>query len=399
MQNNIKFLFLIALILVIIAGVIVFFAFRGSPQNTGASGGVVGGGTLPGTNGVSSGNNTNGILTSPSPPVILTEDEKQKLIQLSKDPVVGPTINKTGDRVLYFKQGTGNLFETTLDGNGGETRLSNIIIKNIADSRWTPSKTYAAIDSIDSSAINNFWLHITGTSTIQTGSYGSAFLSSVFSPVEDKLAYLAKTGSRYTISISNPDGRSAKNIFSTEIPDFELSWPSKTTLALKTKSSAMAPSLFQILPVGGGSASVISSEEKSFDVLWAPDGVHYLASRSIPGSSDIKLEIKSLNVKDSVIGLTFKTLPEKCVFSKKEKLVLYCGIPRSLGREALPDAWWKKRTEFQDELWRVNLETGETKQLLNGGGFDMTHLFTSQNENYIFFVDKKDSTLWSFRLI
>jgi hypothetical protein len=402
MDRNIKLLFSVGIILLVVMGVALFFTFRQSQTNHGGSGGALGrGGTLPNGNGTASGNNINISGSGSDVPFSapITDEEKKKLVQLSKDPVIGPTMNKDGNRVLYFKQGTGNLYETTLDGNGGENRLSNVTIKNISAAQWSQSKTYALVSSLATSTINNFWVHITSTTTIQTGGYQSTLLSAAFSPSEDKLASIVKAGSLYAITISNPDGKSAKNIFSTDIPDFEISWPSKTILTLKTKSSAFAQSLFGTIPVAGGPISVISSEEKGFDIVWAPDGVRYLAGQSLREGRDIKLEIRSLDGKSDIIELSSKTLPEKCVFSKKDKTLLYCAIPANRGREPLPDAWWQKKTEFLDTLWSVNLTTGESKQLLSGGGFDMTHIFTSPNENYIFFVNKKDSTLWSLRLL
>ncbi|MEK7576913.1 MAG: hypothetical protein AAB482_04455 [Patescibacteria group bacterium] len=404
MSNNIKLLFIVAIILLIVTGVALFFAFRQNPAPTGSDGGIVGGGGDEGS--LPSGSNNasnNGVvnLSDKNEPLTLpvSEDEKKKLVQLSTDPVVGPTINKAGDRVRFFKQGTGNLFETTLDGSGGETRLSNITIKNIADAIWSPSKTYATISSYDTDSVNNFWLHTTGTSTIQTGEYSNTLLSSAYSPTEDKLASIVKSGSQYAVSISNPDGKNAKTIYTTKIPDFEISWPSKNLFALKTKSSAFAPSLLGTIPVGGGLLTVISSEEQGLNALWAPDGTHYLTSESISGGRDLKLEIRSLDAKESTAELSLKTLPEKCAFSKKEKLTLFCAIPNNIGSGPLPDAWWQKKVEFQDTLWATDILTGESKLLLQGGGFDMTHLFTSPNENYIFFVNKRDSTLWSLRLL
>ncbi len=401
MNNNIKLLFIVAIILLVITGIVLFFAFRQSPLGSGASGGVVGGGgDLPGDNNIV---NNDRIIKTPTGTITLakpaSEDEKKKLVQLSPDPALGATINKDGNRVMFFKRGTGNLFETTLDGNGGETRLSNLTIKNIFEAKWSQSKTYAAITSINSSDVSNFWLHLTGTSTIQTGEFENKLLSFVFSPAEEKLASFVKAGSQYSVSTSNPDGKNTKTIHSTQIPDFEIYWPSKTTLALKTKSSAFAPSLLETLSISGGSPKVIASGEMSFDIIWAPDGIHYLAMSTQNKGQNLKLSIRSLTASEKPIDTSFKTLPEKCVFSKKEKLTLFCAIPNTLGPNPLPDAWWQGKTQFQDQLWSLNASTGELKLLLQGGGFDITNLFTSPNENYIFFINKKDSTLWSLRLI
>ena len=96
--------------------------------------------------------------------------------------------------------------------------------------------------------------------------------------------------------------------------------------------------------------------------------------------------------------LSFKTLPEKCAFSRLDQKIIYCAIPRSL-TGALPDDWWHGRVAFEDTLWKIDLDSGETKSLLEGGGFDMAHLLLSPSENYIFFINKRDSLLWSLKII
>ena len=59
---------------------------------------------------------------------------------------------------------------------------------------------------------------------------------------------------------------------------------------------------------------------------------------------------------------------------------------------------------FSDEIWRINLENGSTTKIINptnvisGGEMDAIKLSLDENEDYLFFVNKKDSYLWKLDL-
>jgi hypothetical protein len=400
MDRNVKLLFAIGIILIIILGVIVFFALRGSGGgglfSVGSTGGSGGGGKLPDSGGSTDGGNINdsGQDTISDIP----DEERQRLVQLSKDPVIGPTINKSGDSILYFKRGVGNLFQTPFDGSGGEIRVSTSTIQNIIDARWSASKNYALLAILSNGTTKNTWVKIVATSTIKIAPFPTALTSYAFSPTEEKLASITRSGSLYSIMTSSPEGKNIKTVLTTQIPDYELYWIKKDFLAIKTKTSAHAPSLLQTMPAAGGIPTVTMSGALGFDVAWSPDGSTFIASSVSTRGYDMSLSLFDTATHDIKAEIGFATLPEKCVFSKKETESLFCAVPKYLGNNPLPDAWWQGRVGFNDELWRINTSTGETSLFLEAGGFDMTNLFLSPNENFIFFINKKDSTLWSYRI-
>ncbi|MBI2052674.1 MAG: hypothetical protein HYT34_00290, partial [Candidatus Ryanbacteria bacterium] len=227
----------------------------------------------------------------------------------------------------------------------------------------------------------------------ETGTFVNDVFGLDFAPDADRIAWMTPINeTSLSLRTSNPDETSIKTVATVQIPDFEIYWIKKDLLALKSKTSSEAPSLLQTMSLAGVS-NIISSEKKGFDVIWHGDGTEYLSSED-----GVKLEVhdeKNSTVKE----LSLKTLPEKCAFSIKDRNVLFCAVPRSLGQETLPDAWWQGRVNFADSLWKINLGSGESSLLLGGGGFDITHLFTSPHEDYIFFINKNDSTLWSLRII
>ena len=95
-----------------------------------------------------------------------------------------------------------------------------------------------------------------------------------------------------------------------------------------------------------------------FDALWRNDGERYLGMETFSRGSKVTTAIYTAS--GSRKGdLSFNTLPEKCVFSKKNPAVVYCGMPKNFEQELLPDSWWQGKISFNDEICKINTDTGE----------------------------------------
>ncbi|KKU86136.1 MAG: hypothetical protein A3G60_00270 [Candidatus Ryanbacteria bacterium RIFCSPLOWO2_12_FULL_47_9c] len=405
-ENKIRFLLLSGLILVIIVGIFVFYALRGGNGETNDKGvlGIflpyTGGGGPPTSGGdgsiqgPGSGDGGEGIFKEDQE---LKPEARERLVQLSQEPVIGPYVRDKDGVVLYFKRGVGHVFQVPFDGREEENRSVQFTIPNIIDVDWNQNGEYALLTTLNDSVVKNFWLHFTSTSTIETGAYPDIFIDKAFSPDGTKLASYVKQGGAYVIRTSTQKGTGIKTVYSTNIPDYEIAWISPSTISLKTKTSAFAPSLFQIIRATGGTPTTIDSGKQGFDVLWDPQGLRYLSTRTNRLGALTSIALYDPQKPKTSVPLPEKTLPEKCVFSKKDADILYCAFPRNIRSEPLPDAWWKGEVTFTDVLAKFNAKTGDLTPVL-GGTFDITNLTLSAEEDYIFFINKKDSTLWSFRL-
>src|SRR3989344_5043921 len=101
--------------------------------------------------------------------------------------------------------------------------------------------------------------------------------------------------------------------------------------------------------------------------------------------------------------LGVKTLPEKCVWSGGSDFV-YCAVPKLTGFGLYPDSWYQGEVSFSDQIWKVDIKTGNGVMILDpvtvlgGEDVDGIKLTVDQGENYLFFVNKKDSFLWELSL-
>jgi hypothetical protein len=69
-----------------------------------------------------------------------------------------------------------------------------------------------------------------------------------------------------------------------------------------------------------------------------------------------------------------------------------------------PDDWYRGEVSFSDQIWKINLNDGSTNMLIDpilipdGEDIDATNLALDANEDYLFFINKKDSFLWELGL-
>ncbi len=326
----------------------------------------------------------------------LTEGEKKLLVQISKDPVIGSTIRK--DKILYFKRGLGHIFSSPFDGSVEEERLIALSVPNIIDVLWSPSRANVIIADLNDTTARRFWVHFTSTSTIEKGLFPDEITSVQFSPAEEKIAGIVKNTALYTVVTATPQGKSLKTILQTSMPDIELSWASKTLLGLQTRSSAFIPSILQTVPVSGGVASVLLADVRGLDVLWDTNSQRFITLEVAREGKSPTLVLRDRRTPNTGRELSFQTMPEKCVWSSTATSTIYCAIPLNLGIDPLPDSWWQGKVSFNDSLWKIDINTGEASSLLESGMFDITRPILSPKEDYIFFINKKDSMLWSLRL-
>jgi hypothetical protein len=95
------------------------------------------------------------------------------------------------------------------------------------------------------------------------------------------------------------------------------------------------------------------------------------------------------------------TLPEKCVWGT---LKIYCAVPKNIPVGEYPDSWYQGTASFNDQIWSIDINAGTTTLVLDpstmpgGEVVDATKLGLDPKENYLFFVNKIDSSLWEYKL-
>ncbi len=324
------------------------------------------------------------------------------------------TSTKTTSKVVgsvevfrWIDRATGNIYETS--SSTLETiRISNVTVPRIYEAYFVDRKGSTVLfrDLIgDSDAIRTRYGILrpeTATSTQLTFKFTDLPLNITqlaISPTSDQIFSILPTNVRGTIS--KPDGGSSTNVFNSQFHEWLVSWPSAQTVVLNTKPSGTAPGYAYIFNTKTRALSKLVGNRDGLTTLVSPDGNNVLVGES--PLATIKLSV--LNRQTGIIkDLFVRTFPEKCVWSKKDKNVVYCAIPDDISYGVYPDAWYIGTISFSDSLWKIDIGTGEIRQLVQpatkiGQSLDMVNLTLSKKEDFVTFQDKNDLSLWSYQLV
>jgi hypothetical protein len=219
-------------------------------------------------------------------------------------------------------------------------------------------------------------------------------------PAGTKIAYLVETSSGSSIYLSNFDGSGRERIYSSALSEWLLQWPDAAALSLTSKPSADVPGyLYSLTP--SGSFVRQFGNISGMTTLTSPDRKEVLYAQSTAGVFSLNTFVRATGERGEA---PVTTLPEKCVWSKDHVRTLYCGVPKNVRSSTYPDAWYQGLLSFSDDIWVIDLAMGSANVIATpvetaGEEIDLINPMLSPDEHYLIFMNKKDSSLWSLRLV
>lgn len=326
---------------------------------------------------------------------IISKEEKYNLriLNITENPAASYIISGSST-VRYIDKAIGHLYET--DVNGDETRrISNTTILNIFDAAWGGADRALLKFLKDEKDMNFFNAVFNGSSTV------GAFLdnntkSAAISSDGIKVAYITDERGKGIIFTTDANNGKKQQILTLPLTDFLISFKEKNELALLTTPSASAHGILYSLNIQNKTLTKIT-EGNGLNILWSPDREKVLLSTALNG----KIENKIIAISGGEYFLSIKTFPEKCVWSKLQTDIIYCAVPLNLQNGNYPDDWYSGKTDINDTLYKINFKTGESQIIveeINDLKMDTINISISSDENYLFFINKKDGLLWRVRL-
>lgn len=325
---------------------------------------------------------------------------------------------RSGKTVVQFvERATGNIYETTFE-NMKKERISNSLIPGTYETYWgnnEKSIIYRYFNE-DNFSITTFIRDVstpeklkgetkndTPSAPVVDGSFLPGGVQSVFvSPDTKSMFYLVKTiggEAKTTGNIFNFTKKTATEVFESPFSEWlPLSFDGKTAM-LQTKPSQGISGFLYSFDVSTGNMQKILGDIQGLTTLPSPDLQKILYSEST--QSGIILHLYDRKTRE-VLDISLSTLPEKCVWGK-DSMNIYCAAPDRMPRALYPDDWYQGAITFSDAMWKINAKTGNVGILFLPSSFgkselDMTNFVLSPNENSLFFINKKDSTLWGYDL-
>ncbi|MEK7567059.1 MAG: hypothetical protein AAB527_02925 [Patescibacteria group bacterium] len=329
--------------------------------------------------------------TQPTPQPTPTTEEKQALVLLDQGPVESFSATKNGAR--YLLKQDGHVLEIGPKG-GEQVRISNTTIPKIFEVAWSRDASKTILKYIEGANARVISAEFIATST-KAVVLPQNIISAVFAPDRDRIAYLIPTSSGARLITANTDNTKQTEITNLPFKDFDLFWPEKNSVYFSSRPSGSAGGFLFKYDLLKESLDKVLGDILGLQVKFSADGQKfaYSAYDSISKPRLYIYDFKTAKTAD----LQTATLADKCAFAKSAKNIIYCGIDQGMTPALYPDAWLKGEISSNDSLWQINLETGE-KKMLTEQKFDIKQISPSDNDVFLYFIDKNNGSLWSLKL-
>ncbi len=211
----------------------------------------------------------------------------------------------------------------------------------------------------------------------------------------NSILYLQKTQEGVTGFITEADGINKKNIFESHFTEWLTQWPNEDLITLNTKPASGIPGYLYSVNTKIKDFKKIVGGINGLTTLTSPNGLYVLI-----GDDSMNLSILNRDTGE-IKDINIQSLPEKCTWDKSSYYV-YCGVPQYKPAGKIPDDWYKGKISFNDNIWKIQPQTGEAGMLINilknNENIDTNNLKISPDSNFLYFIDKQKSILWELKL-
>ncbi len=331
-------------------------------------------------------------------------DLKKKLL-VTKKPIVPDTEFVTA--VRYADRASGNIYQSFAD-KIQEHKFSGTVIPKIYDAYFGNNANAVLMRhlKIDNVTIETFLGTLPkeklGDDTTTIAEMKGGFLTNNIqdvsvSPDGLKVFYLSPVGDGVIGTIQNLIDGKKNQIFNNAFTEWNSWWPNNNVITLTTKPSFGTLGYMYMIDIAKKSFTKVLGDINGLTTQMSPNGKLVLV-----GTNDLSLYVYHVDTK-TYDKLGVKTLPEKCTWNKVSDTV-YCAVPSTIETANYPDDWYRGEISFSDQIWKINLQDGSTTliadPLVISGGEDTDgiQLAVDTNEDYLFFINKKDSFLWELEL-
>ena len=295
----------------------------------------------------------------------------------------------------YVERATGHIYQMNIE-NRETNKVSNSTIPNVYE---------VFIDKLSDTFIYRYLAEDNKTITTFMAKLGNSkgeFLATdiidmSLSSDRTKAFYLAKNSTGVIgFNLSLQDNKKSQ-VFTSSFTEWISQWVENQKIYLTTKPSSLVSGSIFSLDTQNGTLIKIFGGVDGLTTLSNSDGSQVLYGASL--STGPKLWL--LNTEDhTTTDLNSFGLPEKCVWSKDD-IHVYCAVPNKVVGTQYPEYWYQGLISFDDYFVKINTITKEKVTLANSQDetpIDGTYLFLDKEESRLFFINKKNSTLWSLDL-
>ena len=342
-------------------------------------------------------------VNTPETPQIQT-NFAQKLRKISTEQVsgVGTLDVKAGVVLRYIEKATGHIYEVEMF-SPKQARISNTTIPLVYDALWGNKNNSLVARYIkdDDHTLDTYSLTIKISTTTENTIAGVAFPANVsdISVFDTNVFYLVQNETLSTGYVSDFGGLKKKLIWNSEIKELNSQFVNAKTVALTTKPAQNIDGFTYLVDTTTGVVKKLLGNVAGLSTLVGPDGTKAIYLKQNSNTQMFLFDQKN----NLVTGLTPATFPEKCVWSNKNKDMIYCAVPKNTLSGGSLTSWYRGFISFDDDIWKYDLKNNTAsiiESLSNDSGeaIDVTKPILSENEQYLVFINKIDGKLWSLDL-
>jgi len=305
-----------------------------------------------------------------------------------------------GTNSVYYDSVSGQFY--SVDTVGNKELLTEQIFYNLDKINWSPTKDKAILEYPDGFKIMydfNKKRQYTLPKNWQDFSWNTTGTQIAF-----------KSMSQYSentwLAIASPDGTQAKPIehMGDNADKVTVSWsPNNQVIAFSATGAPRGTWEQEMLLIGQHQENFRSLiiDGRGFEPKWSPQGdkviysVYSAQSGYLPRLYMVGAQGDKIGKDKEDLGLT--TWAHKCTFSQNGETI-YCAVPIDLPEgsglvQELGD-------DSRDEFYKIDTLTGSVSFLAEGamGGYNVQEMYLSNDETYLYFVDKSTQKLRYLRL-
>jgi hypothetical protein len=377
-----------------------FFPFGNKGGDTDGSGE----GSITGENGSSLGENGEGGETGGQIPQ--AENFTKRLRKISAEPVSGMGLSETrvGTLIRYIEKATGHIYEVETF-SPKVSRISNTTIPLSYEAYWSGNPDYLVARYLgdDNETIETYSLKIGGVSTTTINTTTGIVLPENITDVSlfgNSIFYIVEDQNSVSGYVSSLDGKNRKEIWRSEMKEFNSQYVNDKTVALTTKPHTGVPGYTYLVDTGNGSVRKVLSGIPGLSALANGNATEILFTQF-----DSIVETFVVNASSQVRSQAGHTVfPDKCVWSKKTVKKLFCAVSKEYSYPENLINWYKGVIQFNDEIYSLNTDGGFSSLVIDletesDEKIDVMRPMLSENEQYLVFINKIDNSLWSLDLL
>ena len=296
--------------------------------------------------------------------------------------------------IRYVERMNGHIYKMFLDTKNKE-KISNSTIPSIYEAFF------------DNTAQTVIYRYLSAEKTISSfmatlgapkGDFLPQDISDLSTSLDKTKFFYLKENNDGVIGTVGTFGQTKKDIvFNSPFTEWLSQWDINKNIYLTTKPSYSVNGSMFLLNTSNKTTSKVLGGIPGLTTLISPDGSFVLYNSST--DTGPRLGVFNIN-KHTSIDLNTYGLPEKCTWSSNN-INIYCAVPNVITGNQYPDYWYQGLISFDDYFVKIDTTTGEKVTLANSTDetpIDATYLFLNRDEDSLFFINKKDSTLWGMNL-